>query len=107
MLDQITQYTDQVMMWWGYASTIITIIFTAGFHFLGRVKAAVAQTPSKADDLAVAKFERVWNLAWRVFQAFSTYKGVRQPLPKVDGSSLAGAPVPPPPSGPPPPPVPK
>ena len=76
-LDQITHYTDQIALFWGYASTIITLVFATGFHLLGRVKAAVAQTPNKADDVAVAKFERVWNIAWRVFQAFSTYKGVK------------------------------
>ena len=85
MLDEITKYTDQIAMWWGYVSTIITLVFTAGFHLLGRVKAAVAQTPSKADDAVVSKIAVCWNMAWRVFQAFSTYKGVkpqeRSPLP--------------------------
>lgn len=76
-LEEIRQITDQVAMWWGYISTVVTAVFAAGFHLLGRVKAAVAQTPNKADDAAVAKVEHIWNIAWRVFQAFSTYKGIK------------------------------
>lgn len=75
IITNFPHYEEQLSMWYGRVTLILTAGFALADQLLGRLEAAAKETPTTADDEVVTGAKKWLDVAVRTFKAFSQYKG--------------------------------